>query len=501
MTKPLVTPAARPARTSDLLSPAYRAMVVGLVLTVTLVAVEALAIGTVMPIVAGELRGLELYGWVFSAFFLGNLIGIVLAGGALDRMPLVRPFAAGMGLFALGLAIGGLAPSMPVLVLGRFVQGLGAGAVSPTAYVAIGRTLPESLRPRMFAILSTAWVVPGVIGPSIAAVVGEVLGWRWVFLGLLPLLAVAVALALYALRAVPDAEPASPEHQAAANAVRRLPNALLVAAGAGILVAALTAPEPVLLVVGSAAGLAILLPAFRRLTPAGTLVLAAGLPAAVLLRGLLTFAFFGPDAYLPLVLQDWRETSPALTGLAYTAATLSWTAGSWLQARRIDRLGPAPFVTVGFGTVTLGTVATAAVLLRTVPPEVAVATWALTGLGMGFAYSAFTVIVLRDAAPAEQGQVTSALQLSETLGTALGIGLSGAFVAAAARAGVGEALGIALAAVFGLGVAAAVVGALGSRRLRTRRAEREARARAGDGPDLCSTEAPAEGHVAAKPGG
>jgi len=248
MTKPLVTPAARPARTSDLLSPAYRAMVVGLVLTVTLVAVEALAIGTVMPIVAGELRGLELYGWVFSAFFLGNLIGIVLAGGALDRMPLVRPFAAGMGLFALGLAIGGLAPSMPVLVLGRFVQGLGAGAVSPTAYVAIGRTLPESLRPRMFAILSTAWVVPGVIGPSIAAVVGEVLGWRWVFLGLLPLLAVAVALALYALRAVPDAEPASPEHQAAANAVRRLPNALLVAAGAGILVAALTAPEPVLLV-------------------------------------------------------------------------------------------------------------------------------------------------------------------------------------------------------------------------------------------------------------
>jgi len=461
----LVAPAARPARTSDLFAPAYRAIVVGLVLTVTLVAVEALAIGTVMPIVTDELRGLELYGWVFSAFFLGQLIGIVLAGGALDRVPLVRPFAAGMGLFALGLAVGGLATSMPVLVAARFIQGLGAGAVSPAAYVAIGRTLPAPLRPRMFAILSTAWVVPGVVGPSIAAVVGEALGWRWVFLGLLPLLALAAALALYALRDVPDAEPASREHLAAANAVRRLPNALLVAAGAGVLVAALTMPDLPVVAAGSAAGLALLVPAFRRLTPRGTLIVAAGLPAAVLLRGLLTFAFFAPDAYLPLLLQDWRDTSAALTGLAYTAATLAWTGGAWLQARWIDRVGAARFVALGFAVVAVGTAATAAVLARAVPPEVSVATWAVTGLGMGFAYSAFTVIVLRDAALSEQGHATSALQLSETLGTALGIGLAGAFVAAAARAGGAEPLGLALGAVFALGTVSAALGAVASRRL------------------------------------
>ena len=61
--------------------------------------------------------------------------------------------------------IGGLAPSMPVLVAARFLQGLGGGALTPTAYVAIGRCLPERLQPRMFAMLSTAWVVPGIIGP------------------------------------------------------------------------------------------------------------------------------------------------------------------------------------------------------------------------------------------------------------------------------------------------------------------------------------------------
>ncbi|HSL76054.1 MAG TPA: MFS transporter, partial [Candidatus Limnocylindrales bacterium] len=126
-------------------SAGQRGLTVGLVLTITLVAFEALAVSTVMPIVADELRGIELYGWVFTAFMLGSLIGIVLVGGLIDRRGLGGPFAAGIGLFAIGLIVGGLAPSMPVLVAARFLQGLGAGTVPPIAYVAIGRSLPEHL--------------------------------------------------------------------------------------------------------------------------------------------------------------------------------------------------------------------------------------------------------------------------------------------------------------------------------------------------------------------
>ena len=231
-----------PPRTGDLFVPGLRGLTLGLVSTITLVALESLAIGTVMPLVADELGDLQLYGWVFSAFFLGNLIGVVVAGGALDRMPLGRPFAIGLALFATGLLVGGLAQSMPMLVGARFIQGLGGGAVAPTAYVAIGRCLPERLQPQMFAMLSAAWIAPGVIGPSIAAVVGEGPGWRWVFLGLLPLLAVAGGLALSALRHVPAAAPPA-EHAAAVATIRRLPNALLAAAGAGILVASITVED------------------------------------------------------------------------------------------------------------------------------------------------------------------------------------------------------------------------------------------------------------------
>ena len=459
-----IPPAIAEARTVDLFAPGLRGLTLGLVLTITLAALESLAIGTVMPVVAADLGNIELYGWVYSAFFLGSLLGIVVTGGALDRMPLWRPFSVGLGLFALGLAMGGLAPTMPFLVLARFVQGLGAGSVGPTAYTAIGRCLPERLQPRMFAIMSTAWVVPGIIGPSVAAVVGQAFGWRWVFLGLLPLLALAGGLALSALRNVPAAIPATGDEAAAAT-VRRLPNALLAAAGAGILVAALTAQQPLLVVAGSALGIALLLPAFRRLTPTGTLVLAAGVPAAILLRGVMTFAFFAGDAYIPLLLQTWRGTSPTLTGIVFTVTTLAWTVGSWVQARRIDDWGPRRFVTLGFVLVAAGSALTLLAVMPGVPPEIAILTWTLPGIGMGLMYSAATLVVLRGVATSEQGSATSSLQLSDILGTALGTGVAGAIIAFGQRAG-GQGLGIALAGVFTLSLAVAVAGALASGRIR-----------------------------------
>src|SRR5438094_724894 len=90
-----------------------------------------------------------------------------------DERPRQRPRRPGIGLFSIGLLIGGLAPAMPGLVAARVIQGFGAGAIPAVAYVSIGRALPEALRPRMFATLSTAWVVPGVIGPSLAGIVAE----------------------------------------------------------------------------------------------------------------------------------------------------------------------------------------------------------------------------------------------------------------------------------------------------------------------------------------
>src|SRR5690349_9344179 len=150
------------ARSSaGLWAPEHRGLTTGLVLSTTFIAAEALAVITIMPRVADDLGGLNLYGWVFSAFMLGSLVGTVAAGREADRVGPARPFVAGLALFGAGLAVAGLAPSMAVLVGGRVLQGLGAGAVPAVAYVAIGGSLPERQRAHMMAVLSTAWVVPG----------------------------------------------------------------------------------------------------------------------------------------------------------------------------------------------------------------------------------------------------------------------------------------------------------------------------------------------------
>jgi MFS family permease len=452
-------------RADSLWRPDRRALTTGLVLTVTLIGFEALAISTVMPIVSDELGGIELYGWVFSAFFLGSLIGIVVVGGAIDRGGLALPYAVGLALFAIGLLTGGLAPSMLVLVAARFVQGLGAGTLQPIAYVAIGRTLPEALRPRMFAVLSTAWVLPGVIGPAIAGSVGENIGWRFVFLGLLPLIGLAGALTLGALRAVAPA-PVAPDDPAAAARRGRLPLALAVALGAGLLTVGLTTGQLLATIGLSLVGAVILIAALRRLTPAGTLVARPVLPAAILLRGILTCAFFGIDAFVALTLVDWRGISATQAGIALTAATISWTAGAWIQARGAGRWPTHRFVQAGFAVVVLGLIGMLFAISPDVTWLVAIPAFGVAGLGMGLAYSPLALIVLREAAVETQGASTSALSLTDSVGTALGTGITGAIVAASVRANGEPAAGLAVG--FTVAIAIGLFGLVLTRRLRPR---------------------------------
>jgi MFS family permease len=469
-------------RPETLWSPAHRPLTIGLVLTITLVASEALAVSTAMPIVARDLGGLRLYGWVFSAFFLGSLIGISVVGGQIDERGIVVPFVGGLVLFGIGLVICGSAQSMETVVVGRFVQGLGGGAVPPVAYVAIGRSLPERLRPPMFATLSAAWVLPGVAGPAIAGFVAETWHWRLVFLGLLPLIAVAGSIAFGAMRTIPDQpghagarargtgaqrddgrETDAVENVARAERRRRYGWAVIVSLGAALLTTGLLNPDLRVLVALSTLGIATTLVAFRRLTPDGTMRLARGYPSAVLLRGFLTFAFFAIDAYVPLLLVEVRGWSAAAAGLALTGATVSWSAGAWIQARTVARVGAEGFVRIGFPVVAIGIAGLALTLIPAVPAWIAVPTFAVGGLGMGLAYSQFAIIVLRDAPRDSQGTITAAVSLSDALGTALGTGIAGAIVAASVRAGSGPASG--LGAVMAMGVAVALAGFLLASRL------------------------------------
>ncbi len=438
-------------------APRRRRLTLGLVLTVTLVAFESLAVSTVMPLVSRDLGGLHLYGWVFSGFFLGSLVGIVLAGEAADRRGTMAPFVFGLGLFASGLLIGGLAPSMALLVCGRVVQGLGAGAIPAVAYTSVGRVLPSALRPRMFAVFASAWVIPGLIGPAAASAIAAAFGWRAVFLALLPLVALAAAMTAPALDRRAPAQPGV----VAAGGDRRVLALLLVVGVALMLSAAGDARAPrAALELAVGAPLACL--AFLRLVPPGTVRLAPGMPAAVMTRGMLTFAFFGVDAYVSLTFVEVRGQPAWVSGVALTAAALCWTTGAWIQQRLVSSLGPRVLVVAGFACVAAGVIGMLAALDR-LPLWPAVAVWSVAGLGMGLAYASISVTVLGAAAPGQEGAASAALQLTDVLGVALGTGVGGAFVAIGAARGWHPASSLQLA--FAVMLAMALLGIAGARRL------------------------------------
>jgi len=439
------------ARAPGLWAPQRRALTAGLVLTITFVASEALAVITVMPVVARDLGGLRLYGWVFSGFMLGSVVGIVAAGREADRRGPAVPFVAGVVLFGSGLAVAGLAPSMGVLVAGRVLQGIGAGAVPSVAYAAIGRCLPEALRARMMAVLSTAWVAPGLAGPAVSAEVARLFGWRWVFLGLLPVVAVAGSIAVPALvRLGPPAASLAREH--------RLTDGLRTAAGATMLLAGLTLAAgsgSVLAGLGLiAAGIIAGLPALRRLVPAGTLTGRPGLPATIASRGLLTFAFFGADAYVTLAVTAVRHRSPVVAGLAVTGATVAWTAGAWVQARLSGTWEGRRLVRTGLIIILAGIAGMFLMLQPAVPVAEGMAAWTVAGLGMGLAYAPLSLMMLQKAAHGQEGQASASLNLADVLGTAIGIGVGGAAVAATA----GHDLRLGIAGAFAAAAAAALAG-------------------------------------------
>ena len=431
-----------------------RAMTFGLVLVVTLVAFEALAVATVMPAVEQDLGGLAIYGWAFSGFLLASLVGITWAGAECDAHGVVRPFVIGLVLFGIGLVVAGAASEMWVVVLGRCIQGLGAGVVPAVTYVVIARAYDDSLRPRLFALMSSAWVIPGLAGPGIAGAVAEYAHWRWVFWGLLPLLVVAAAMTLPALRRVP--------HDSGAVVERRNGRALQLALGAALVLGGLTSGESVFVVGGVVLGGVIAVPALRGLLPAGTLVAARGMPAGIMGMGLLNMGFFGAEAFVPFTVTDVRGQSTLVAGAVLASVTLTWTSGSWVLERLSGRFERRAFVAVGTVLTAAGVAAVALILFEAVPVWWAVIAWGITGFGMGMSYPAYSLIVLSGAAPGEEGAVSASLKLNEVLGAALGAGGVGALVAVG---DVGGWLSGALGVGFGLMCAVLLVGLVLSRRL------------------------------------
>ncbi|WFE58829.1 MFS transporter [Micromonospora sp. WMMD712] len=486
--RPAVTALAPPAAPEHLFAPALRAMTVGVVALVSLLAFEALAVGTAMPTVARSLDGLSLYGLAFGGAFASGVVGMVVSGVWCDARGPRAPVWHGVAWFVAGLLIAGTTSTMGVLVAGRMVQGFGSGLLSVALYVVVGRAYPEALHRRIFAAFAAAWVVPSLVGPAIAGLVVEHLGWRWVFLAVPAVAVPALLLVQPGLRSLaPSAvtRPSTVDSPSSAAVARPSTGAgarvgWALGAGASAALLHYGGQQRGVLAVGLVgAALAGLLCCAPRLLPAGFLRAGRGLPTVVGLRGLASAAFAGAEVVIPLMLSRERGLTPTGAGLVLTVGALSWSAGSWLQGRlpapgsaapvtapvsrrgllpglrdRLAPRSPATLVRAGLACITGGTATVALAVWPAVPLAVCVLGWAAAGLGMGLLYPSLSVLTLELSAPGEQGRNSSSLQLGDSLFAATVLALTGAVLAASAHPGRSSyaATLVLAAALAGLGV-------------------------------------------------
>lgn len=451
----LTAPEEEPRQT--LLSPQNRPVAVGTTALISLFAVEYIAVGTAMPTVARALDGLGLYALAFGATIAASVIGMILGGWWSDRSGPRSVLIVGATIFAAGLLAAGLSRSMELFVAARGLQGLGSGMSIVAIYVVIAQGITDHLRPRMFSLLAAAWVVPGLVGPALTGVVVEHASWRWVFLGVIPLVAIGMAILLPALART------EPSEDTPYLGVATIAWAVVAAVSVGVLNLGgeHISARDVLIGLPFAVALAV---AAWRLLPPGTFTLGRGLPSVLSARGAIGASFMASEAYLPLLLQDLHDYSPAEAGGALAVGAVTWAGGSWLQGRLPDSVDRVRVMVLGCGIILLGTVLLVAAVGLDWPGWTILVVWGITQGGVGIAYPTTSLQTMRLSEPEVLGRNSSSLQVSEALASAVALAIVGA-VFTALYAGSHQAAFLAVAITSAVASVAAVATSARSRPL------------------------------------
>lgn len=403
-------------------------ILLSVMLSVGLVAIDSTVLATAVPAVVKDLGGFTQFPWLFSIYLLAQAVSVPIYGKLADLRGRKPIMLLGVGLFVVGSILCGFAWSMPALIVFRLVQGLGAGAIQPIALTIVGDIYSVAERARVQGYLASVWGLSSVIGPTLGGVFSDYISWRWIFFINVPL---GLAAAWVLVRRFHENVTRTVSHRI------DYAGAILLAIGGSLLLLGLLEggvlwawDSPVSIGVLSVA--VVLLVAFvlveRRaaepimpLWVLGRRVLNSANASALLVGVLMV----GLTTYVPLYAQGVLGTSALVAGFTLAAMTMGWPIAASLAGRLYLRVGFRTTMLLGAAIVTVG----AGILLGVTEDSsvwhLAIACFVI-GLGLGFSASPSVVAAQSSVDWQSRGVVTGANMFARSVGSAVGVAAFGA---------------------------------------------------------------------------
>lgn len=393
-------------------------------------AINVYMVTTILPSVVADIGGLDYYAWNTTLFVVASIVGSAMSVRLLETSGPRLAYVVAAFIFGLGTVVCALALTMPMMLAGRFIQGLGGGLLVALSYSMIRLVFPESLWPRAMALISGMWGVATLVGPAVGGIFAELGHWRAAFWTMVPVIAL---FALLAFGVLPERSQDEARGERPALPVIQL--VLLSLAVAAVSVGSI-APDPIWNMVGVAAALALLFAlrmvertAKQRLLPRGSFSLKAALGPVFLTMTLLAVTVTGSEIFVPLFLQVLHARQPLMAGYLAALMGAGWTMGSiWSSGAQGGRVGRN--IRLAPAVVLVG-MASLAVLV----PGASVGTWPtllpiciallMAGAGVGIGWPHLLTRVLQVAPKDEQGLASAAITTVQLFATALGAALAG----------------------------------------------------------------------------
>jgi EmrB/QacA subfamily drug resistance transporter len=411
-----------PAEPTSISRNRRRAITAGLLLGMSLGALEATVVGTAMPTVIATLGGLAHYSWVFSAYLLTSTATVPIWGRLSDLYGRRRIYLLGVVIFLVGSVMAGAANSMPLLIAARAVQGLGTGAIIPLSMTIVGELYALSERARAQALFSGVWGMASIAGPLVGGYITDALSWRWVFYINLPfgLLAIAVIALAY------------PPTRLTKKVRVDWPGAVLLFTGISALLIALAGEAgPAMLWFAASIVLLCLFVYVERRSPEPILPFdlfeSKVMSRTLVVVFLVGFALFGAIAFIPLYVQTVRGYTATEAGQVLTPLFLGWVTMSIVGARATVKLGYRSVSITGSVLMTAGFMGL--VLLIPTSSDLHVyAACTIVGAGMGMQMLSLLLAVQHGVDRSKLGIATSLNQFSRSVGAAIGVAAMGALM-------------------------------------------------------------------------